>query len=268
MNIELPKIENYFNLTGKTALITGATGSLGSIAAQALAGAGARMVLAGGNKDKLDEIVKHVNDAGGNAVGINVRPDSETNVDKIVADTVAAAGSLDILVVASGFNTPGTTLETPVSTWDNVMDANVRQTWLICKAAGRQMVQQDKGGKMILISSTRARIAADNCSAYCTSKAATNMLVQCFSAEWGSSGINVNALAPTVFRSELTAWLFEEEGPGAEVRKEVLKRIPIGRLGEPEDFIGGLIFLSSKASDYTAVLLRVQSYISAFGISF
>jgi NAD(P)-dependent dehydrogenase (short-subunit alcohol dehydrogenase family) len=103
---------------------------------------------------------------------------------------------------------------------------------------------------MVLISSTRATVAADNCSAYCTSKAATSMLVKCFSAEWGSAGVNVNALAPTVFRSELTAWLFEEEGPGAAVRKEVLKRIPLGRLGEPEDFIGGLIFLSSKASDY------------------
>lgn len=250
MGTELPKIENYFDLTGKTALITGATGSLGSIAAKALAGAGARLVLTGGNKDKLESIVKYVNDAGGNATGIQIRPDSEENVEKIVADTVATAGSLDILVVASGFNKPGATLETDASDWDYVMDANVRQTWLICKAAGRKMIELDNGGKMVLISSARAKIAADNCSAYCTSKAAVSMLTQCFGAEWGSSGINVNALAPTVFRSELTAWLYEEEGRGAEVRKEVLKRIPIGRLGEPEDFIGGLIFLSSKASDF------------------
>ena len=76
------------------------------------------------------------------------------------------------------------------------------------------------------------------------------MLTKCFATEYGAKGITVNAIAPTVFRSPLTAWLFDEEGRGAEVRANVLKRIPLGRLGEPEDFVGAIIFCSSSASNF------------------
>ena len=112
------------------------------------------------------------------------------------------------------------------------------------------MMEQGRGGKIVITSSVRGRVATNNAIAYCTSKAATDMLTKCFSAEFAPKGITVNALAPTVFRSELTAWLFEETGRGPEARKGVVQRIPVGRLGEPPDFIGSLIFLSSPASDF------------------
>ena len=152
--------------------------------------------------------------------------------------------------MASGFNKPGNSQEATAADFDLVLDANVRQTFLICRAAGKAMIEQGRGGKIVITSSVRGRVATNNAIAYCTSKAATDMLTKCFSAEFAPKGITVNAIAPTVFRSNLTAWLFEEEGRGAEARKGVLQRIPLGRLGEPADFIGSLIFLSSPASNF------------------
>jgi NAD(P)-dependent dehydrogenase (short-subunit alcohol dehydrogenase family) len=256
MSISLPKITDFFDLTGKSALITGGTGTLGSQAAKALAGAGAKVALAddgnepGSLKDRLNEVVKDINSAGGKAIGINLRPSTEENVNTIIKTVKEKQGGLDILVIASGFNKPGNSQEATPADFDLVMDANVRQAFMVCRAAGKAMMEQGRGGKMVLTSSVRGRVATNNSIAYCTSKAATDMLTKCFSAEFAPKGITVNAIAPTIFRSGLTAWLYEETGRGAEARKSVVARIPVGRLGEPTDFIGSLIFLSSPASDF------------------
>jgi NAD(P)-dependent dehydrogenase (short-subunit alcohol dehydrogenase family) len=250
MTVALPKIGDLFSLSGKSALVTGGTGALGSIAAMALAGAGAHVTLAGGNKEKLNELVEEIKAGGGNARGINLRPDTEENVDAIVKSVVESQGGLDILMVASGFNKMGNSQQATLAEFDSVQDANVRQTFLICRAAGKVMLEQGHGGKIVITSSVRGLVATNNSIAYCTSKAATDMLTKCFSAEFAPKGITVNAIAPTVFRSPLTAWLFDEEGRGAEGRKSVVARIPLGRLGEPNDFTGSVIFLSSPASDF------------------
>jgi NAD(P)-dependent dehydrogenase (short-subunit alcohol dehydrogenase family) len=252
MTIELPKISDYFDLTGKSALITGGTGALGSTAAKALAGAGAQVTLADGvdTKEKLNELVDAIRAAGGKANAIVLRPDSEEHVDAMLKFVVENQGGLDILMVASGFNKPGNSQQATLSEFDTVQDANVRQTFLICRAAGKVMMKQGRGGKMVITSSVRGKVATNNSIAYCTSKAATDMLTKCFSAEFAPHGITVNAIGPAVFRSGLTAWLFAEAGPGAEARKGVLQRIPLGRLGEPSDFAGSVIFLSSRASDF------------------
>ena len=250
MSMSLPRIKDLFDLTGKSALVTGGTGALGSVAAKALAGAGASVTLAGAKKEKLNDLVDAINSAGGKAHGVNLRPNTEENVAAMIQAVQKNQGGLDILVVASGFNKPGNSQEATPADFDLVLDANVRQTFLVCRAAGKVMMEQGRGGKIVITSSVRGRVATNNAIAYCTSKAATDMLTMCFSAEFAPKGITVNALAPTVFRSELTAWLFEETGRGPEARKGVVQRIPVGRLGEPPDFIGSLIFLSSPASDF------------------
>ena len=208
------------------------------------------MTLAGAKKEKLNELVDAINSAGGKAHGVNLRPNTEENVAAMIEAVQKNQGGLDILIVASGFNKPGNSQEATAADFDLVLDANVRQTFLICRAAGKVMIEQGRGGKIVITSSVRGQVATNNSIAYCTSKAATDMLTKCFSAEFAPKGITVNAIAPTVFRSDLTAWLFEEEGRGAEARKGVVQRIPVGRLGEPADFIGSLIFLSSPASNF------------------
>jgi NAD(P)-dependent dehydrogenase (short-subunit alcohol dehydrogenase family) len=206
--------------------------------------------LAGAKKEKLNELVDAINSAGGKAHGVNLRPNTEENVAAMIEAVQKNQGGLDILIVASGFNKPGNSQEATAADFDLVLDANVRQTFLICRAAGKVMIEQGRGGKIVITSSVRGQVATNNAIAYCTSKAATDMLTKCFSAEFAPKGITVNAIAPTVFRSDLTAWLFEEKGRGAEARKGVVQRIPVGRLGEPADFIGSLIFLSSPASNF------------------
>ena len=132
-----------------------------------------------------------------------------------------------------------------------MMDANVRGSWLMAQAAGRVMLEQDRGGSVILVSSTRGKLGHPaGYSAYCPSKAAVDLLAKSLAAEWGGAQIRVNAIAPTVFRSELTAWMYADDEKGRTTREAMLSRIPLKRLAEPDDFIGALIYLLSDASSF------------------
>ena len=112
------------------------------------------------------------------------------------------------------------------------------------------MLEQGRGGKIVLTSSVRSRVATNNAIAYCTSKAAASMLTQCFSAEFAPHGITVNAIGPALFRSPLTAWLYEDSERANNIRKELISRIPVGRLGESSDLAGAVVFLCSPASNF------------------
>ena len=246
----LPRPASVFDLTGRSAVVTGATGAFGEQAAYALAGAGAHVTLAGANNDKLQAVAQAIADAGGAATTVPRRPATEQDVDEIVGSAAAAGGGLDIVVAGSGTNIPGPIVDQDPADWDAVMDANVRQSWLLCRAAGKVMIPQGRGGKVILMSSTRGQLGLANYTAYCPSKAAVDLLTKALAVEWGPHGINVNAIAPTVFRSDLTAWMYAEEGNGPAVRENMLRRIPLGRLGEPTDFHGAVQLLASSASDF------------------
>ena len=242
-------VSKLFDLTGKTALVSGATGALGSAAAKALASAGAHVVIAGGNTEKLDAVAQELIDAGASATMISERPDDENAATRIALKTQSVSGNIDIVIAASGMSVVEPIIDMEVETWDAVMDANVRQTWLLCRAVGCVMTQQVNEGSIVLISSVRSRFAgAAGTSAYGTSKAAVNMITRSLATEWGTHNIRVNAIAPTVFQSELTAWMFEDNEEAIQNREEVLKRIPLGRLAQPEDFSGVLVFLASQAS--------------------
>ncbi len=239
-------IENLFDVNGKVALITGATGGFGKAASKGLAAAGARIMATGRAKPKLEQLVKEIRDGGGQAAFSVGDPAKHDDVQRVVKETVSTFGGVDILITAAGMNKVGMIVDQPLSEFEAIMDANVKGTWLFCKEAGRVMIEQGRGGKVILISSTRGMLGMSRYGVYSPSKAAVNLLTKSLGCEWGPHKINVNAIAPTVFRTELTQWMFDDQG----TYKNFLVRIPIGRLGEPEDFIGAVIFLSSKASDF------------------
>jgi NAD(P)-dependent dehydrogenase (short-subunit alcohol dehydrogenase family) len=150
-------------------------------------------------------------------------------------------------------------------TFQSVMDANVTQSWLLARAASKQMKAQGNGGKIVFVSSARGLLGHPaGYTAYCASKAAVDGITKALGCELGPTGITVNAIAPTVFRSPLTAWMFEDTEKAKAVRAGFLARVPKGRLGEPEDLAGPLLFLSSSASDfYTGHILYADGGYTA-----
>lgn len=243
---QIPSAQQLFDVTDKVALITGASGGFGQAASKGLAKAGATVMLTGRNEGSLSELVTNIQEAGYTAAYVAGDPISPEDVQQIVGKTVETFGGVDILITAAGVNKVSPIVEQSLEDWETVMDVNVKGTYLMCKEVGKVMLEQGRGGKVILVSSTRGSLGLANYSAYCPSKAAIDLLTKTLACEWGPNGINVNAIAPTVFRTALTQWMFDDD----EFYKNILKRIPIGRLGEPEDFIGSVLFLSSSASDF------------------
>jgi NAD(P)-dependent dehydrogenase (short-subunit alcohol dehydrogenase family) len=242
---------SLFEIRGKVAVVTGASGAFGMLAAQVLAGAGARLVLAAGNSKQLEEAAQACKALDADVTTVARRPNTEADCDAIIAAGVNAFGGVDILVVGSGLNDPCPITEMSLERFESVMDGNVTGAWLISRAFGRQAIAQQRGGKVVLVSSARGKLGHPaGYSAYCASKAATDGLTKALGCEWGKHGITVNAIAPTVFRSPLTAWMFEDNEKANGVRAGFLARVPLGRLGEPEDLAGPLLFLCSRASDF------------------
>lgn len=240
-----------FDITNKVAIVTGASGAFGSLAARILAGAGARLVLAAGNASELDATAAACREIGAEVETIACRPNTEVDCESIIDAAVKRFDGVDILVVGSGMNDVSPITEMSLERFEKVMDGNVTGAWLLCRAFGQRAIAQGRGGKVILVSSARGKLGHPaGYSAYCTSKAATDGLTRALGCEWGKYGITVNAIAPTVFRSPLTAWMFEDNEKANAVRAGFLARVPLGRLGEPEDLAGPLLFLASRASDF------------------
>lgn len=256
---------SMFDVRGNVALITGASGAFGMVAARILAGAGCKLVLVAGNQAALDEISDECRGMGADVTAINTRPVDEDTCEGLVQQAVQAYGRLDILVVASGMNKVALINDMVPGTFQSVMDANVTQSWLLARAAAGRMKAQGEGGKIVLVSSARGLLGHPaGYTAYCASKAATDGIVKALGCELGPTGITVNAIAPTVFRSPLTAWMFEDTDEAKSVRDGFLTRVPKGRLGEPEDLAGPLLFLASKASDfYTGHILYADGGYTA-----
>jgi len=256
---------SLFDVRGKTAIVTGASGAFGALAAKVLAGAGAKLVIAAGSVGELEKVAAACRALGAEVEAVAKRPGSEANCEAIVKAATDRFGRLDILVVASGINKVAKIVDQPAADFIDVIDANVTQSWLMARAAGRQMIRQGGGGKVILMSSARGLLGHPaGYSAYCASKSAVDGITKALGCEWGEAGITVNALGPTVFRSPLTQWMFEDNERATAVRKGFLTRVPKGRLGEPEDLAGPLLFLASKASDfYTGHILYADGGYTA-----
>jgi NAD(P)-dependent dehydrogenase (short-subunit alcohol dehydrogenase family) len=256
---------SLFDVKNKSAIVTGASGAFGVVAAKVLAGAGAKLTLVAGSKDALAKTSRECRDLGADVEEINTRPNSEQACESVVRGAVTRFGRVDILVVASGKNDVAKIVEMTPARFLDVMDANVTQSWLMARAAGKQMLAQGQGGKVILMSSARGLLGHPaGYTAYCASKSAVDGITRALGCEWGETGITVNAIAPTVFRSPLTAWMFEDTEQAKEVRKGFLTRVPKGRLGEPSDLAGPLLFLASAASDfYTGHILYADGGYTA-----
>lgn len=241
-------VDSMFDVKGKVALITGATGALGKAVCFGYGFAGMKIMVTGRSDETCKGLVDELKADGIEAAYSCGDPAVEADVIKVVNETVKEFGEINVLVTAAGYNKPQPILEQDLSMWKTIMDSDVQGTWLYCKYVGAEMVKQDKGGKVILVSSARSKAGMAGYTGYCTAKGGIDLMAQSLACEWTAKyNINVNTINPTVFRSNLTEWMFD---PESAVYQNFLKRLPIGRLGEPEDFIGPCIFLASSASDF------------------
>ncbi len=250
MSIQVRKdfVEKMFSLEGRVAVVTGATGALGGAVAKAYALAGAKVVATARSEEKLKAVVEEIKTEGCDIVGFVADPGTAEEVEKLIQFTVKAYGELNILAVCHGYNAPKNILEQTVEDWQKIMDADLKSVYVVSRAAAVQMAFQGKGGKMVIVSSARSKMGMAGYTGYCASKGACDLMVQSMACDLTATyGINVNSINPTVFRSDLTEWMFD---PESAVYQNFLKRLPIGRLGEPVDFVGMAIFLASAASDF------------------
>ena len=242
---------SMFDNKGKVAIVTGASGAFGRGTAITLGALGGKLLLASGTKNELDDVAAEVREVGGEVETIVRRPDALDDAKAMLDAALKAFGRVDQLVIASGMNKPGFIQDLAYEDWQAVMDANVRGIWLMAKAVGTWWIDNKVRGKMVVMSSVRGRHGNfSGYTGYCTSKGATDLLTRVLATEWAKYGITVNAIAATVFRSKLTAWMYGDDPIGQQTKARSLSRIPLGRLGEVEDLMGMAVYLLSPASDF------------------
>jgi NAD(P)-dependent dehydrogenase (short-subunit alcohol dehydrogenase family) len=232
-------------LAGKTAIVTGAGRGIGRAMAVALAGAGADVALAARSKDQLDAVAAEITALGRRALAVPTDVTDAAAVQALVDTTVSQLGGLDVLVNNSGVIDSSPLLEQDPEVWDRVMDTNVRGTYLATRAAGAHLVAQGSG-KIVNIASNFAFKGVANHAAYCASKAAIVSFTRSMAVEWARHGVQVNALAPGYFATDLNADLRADPDGLA----KVLRAVPARRMGEPEELSAWLLLLAGPASDF------------------
>lgn len=233
-----------FDLTDKTAIITGANTGLGQGIALALAGAGATVVLVG--RSSMAETEDAIAAIGAKSHSIKADLSSIGPVDAIMEETVRQCGGADILVNNAGIIKRADSLDFTEADWDAVMDVNLKTVFFLSQAFARHLVAQGKPGKIINIASLLSFQGGIRIPSYTASKSGLAGLTRLLACEWAGKGINVNAIAPGYFDTNNTEALRNDPDRNA----AILARIPAGHWGKPEEIGGAAVFLASAASNY------------------
>ena len=233
-----------FDLSGKTALVTGANTGLGQGMALALANAGADIALVG--RTDPTETLEQLDSIGVKTCSVRADLSHADRVADIIDEVVSKLGRVDILVNNAGIIKRNEAIDFTPEDWDAVMNVNLRTLFFLSQAFARHIVGESKTGKIINIASMLTFQGGIRVPSYTASKSGVGGLTKALANEWAAHGINVNAIAPGYFATNNTAALQADEKRNA----EILGRIPSGRWGRPSDMGGAVVFLSSEASDY------------------
>lgn len=259
------ELAGLFDLTGKTAYITGGYGGIGEACAWALAQRGAKVAVSGRDAAKARELAAQLCAAGHEAIGLAMDAHKVDGMDGIRASVEEVAknfGTVDILLNCVGMQREESLLEVTEEAYDEVIAINLKAAMFLAQAVGRKQVQGGRGGKQVHLLSVRAQLGmrGRGYSAYTSSKGGLVMLIRQHASELAPHGICVNGIAPTVVRSEMARhWL---ENPVT--RKQVLDRIPLGRVADPKDIAGAAIYFCAPASDFvTGQVLYIDGGITA-----
>ena len=234
-----------FNFQGKTVIVTGSGKGIGRAIALGFAEARANVVLCSRTKTELDSVAEEILARGGKVLTIIADITVNEQLDNLVNTTVKEFGRIDILVNNAARSFLRSLMELREDGWDKVFNTNVKAVWLLSRLVARQMIEQ-KSGRIINITTVGADKTETGMAAYNCSKAALKMLTRCMAREWATLGINVNAVAPGFTRTDFSKPIWSNP----DIAKGISHTIPKGKIAEPQDIVGAVLFLSSKASDY------------------
>lgn len=251
---EFPLPHADLDLTGRVALVTGASSGLGWRFAQTLAASGAAVAAAARRADRLDDLVSSIRAAGGRAVAIGLDVTDATACEAAVAAAESQLGLVDILVNNAGIPDAQYATKMPLELVDRVLDTNLRGPWLLSCEVARRLIAAGAPGRIVNISSVGALSYSGGAAAlYSVTKAAVIRMTEALSAEWVRYGINVNCIAPGAFRSEMMDGMSERLGV------DPAQGTPRKRLGEPAQLDSTLLYLVAPASDFvTGAVIRVD----------
>jgi len=235
-----------FSLAGKVAVVTGSSRGIGRAIAEGMAGAGAAVTVNGRNPETTQAVAGAIAAAGGKSLAVPADVGKVADIERLIKSTVATFGRLDILVNSAGISPHYKPAETMTEAeWDEVIAVNLKGVFLCCQAAGRVMIPQ-KSGRIINISSIGGQVALPRLIAYCAAKGGIDQLTRVLAVEWAPHHILVNAISPGYIDTDLTKGL--RQNPAR--RDELLRQVPLGRLGKPDEIAGAAIYLASDAASY------------------
>jgi NAD(P)-dependent dehydrogenase (short-subunit alcohol dehydrogenase family) len=232
-----------FSLAGRVALVTGANRGIGRGLVDALASAGATVAVTARNYSSADAVAAEVLATGGNASAHALDVSDVASIQAAVDEVVHRHGRVDVLVANAGLGANHPALDVSEQDWDEMMDVNAKGLFFTAQAAGRVMVAQGSG-RIVAISSQASLVGIRDHAVYCASKGAVNQLVRVLALEWGASGVNVNAVAPTFIHTPGTAERLDDP----EYLSAVVDRIPMGHVGTIADVAGAVVYLASDAA--------------------
>ena len=251
------------DLSGRSAVVVGGTSGIGRAIALGLAEAGADVVCSSRRREQVDATAAEIEAIGRRTIRATSDVADRESLENLLTETKAELGKVDILVNSAGITKRSATLDLDEDDWSSILETNLTGTLRACQVFGRHMLENGYG-RIINIASLSSFVSLFEVAAYSASKAAVASLTKSLAVEWAKYGVNVNAIAPGVFRTALNQKLLDESPRG----QEFLARTPMGRFGNVEELAGAAVFLASEAASFvTGEVLVVDGGFLASGVN-
>jgi NAD(P)-dependent dehydrogenase (short-subunit alcohol dehydrogenase family) len=239
------KDKKLFHLTDKIAIVTGGGSGIGRRVAMAFSEFEAKLISADIDQKAADLVVSKIKGQGGEAIAIRMDVTHPDEVHEMVNTVLSTFGRIDILFNNAGISIRGPAESFPLEDWNKVIGVNLTGMFTCAQAVGRVMIKQGKG-KIINTASVSAKLGHPGNLAYSAAKHGVVGMTKVMAVEWGKYGVSVNCIGPGVIKTAMTMKAFSDP----EKYQELVRKVPLGRLGEPDDLIGAVVFLASEASNY------------------
>jgi NAD(P)-dependent dehydrogenase (short-subunit alcohol dehydrogenase family) len=251
------------NLEGRVAVVIGGTSGIGRAIAHGLAEAGANVVCTSRRQEQVDAAAAEIEALGRRTCRLQSDVSDRQSLENLLKETVGELGKVDILVNSAGQTKREPTMDVDEETWNSILETNLTGTLRACQVFGKHMIENGYG-RIINIASLSTCVSLFEVAAYSASKAAVASLTKSLAIEWAKHGVNVNAIAPGVFKTALNEKLLDETPRG----QEFLMRTPMGRFGQVEELAGAAVFLASDAASFvTGEVLVVDGGFLASGVN-